>query len=224
MTRLWLKFARAAELCYLSHLDTHRAYARLMRRAGLPLAYSQGFNPHPLISLATPLPLGYGSEADYIDLSLAEPMTSEGIAQSLRKTAGGEVFTLRGLRVVPQRTPALASLVKWAEYTIEVGVCPDTLSNAIDAFAARTAVPFVKETKRGSRVVNVKELVWRLARTESGLSAVLSQAEPAVLRPEELIHILAAQEEPWKIRGVTRQELYSAQLVAPLELPLDIEG
>ncbi|MBS4053530.1 MAG: DUF2344 domain-containing protein, partial [Thermaerobacter sp.] len=46
--RLWLKFARADELGYISHLDTHRAYYRLFRRAELPLALSQGFNPHPI--------------------------------------------------------------------------------------------------------------------------------------------------------------------------------
>lgn len=221
MMRVWLKFARANELSFISHLDALRAFSRLLRRAGLPLAYSRGFNPHPLLSLAAPLPLGFGSEADYLDVMLAEARPCEDIAQALLGCAGGDSLKLCGLKVVPERTPALASLVKWAEYIIELGVGADTLGDAITRFKARPSVPFVKETKRGSRDVDAKGLVWRLTQTHSGLNAVLSMAEPAVLRPEELVRLLTVTGEPWKIDWITRRELLTEQLVAPLELRLD---
>lgn len=222
--RVWLKFARATELSYISHLDAQRAFTRLLRRASLPLAYSRGFNPHPLLSLGAPLPLGFGSEADYLDVTLAVAMPLEDIANALRSSTGSEVLKLVGLRAVPERTPALAALVKWAEYTIELSVSKDTLDSAVWEFSAKTAVPFVKETKRGSRTVDAKGLVRRLTRTDLGLNCVLSMAEPAVLRPEELLHILAPGQETWKTDAIVRRELYTEQLVAPLVLRLDGKG
>lgn len=225
--RLWLKFARATELSYISHLDAHRAFSRLLRRAGLPLAYSLGFNPHPLLSLAAPLPLGFGSEADYLDVTLARAMPLGDIAKALCGAAGSDMLKLAGLRAVPKGKPALASLVKWAEYTIEGKAGADLLDCTIARFLASPEVVFVKETKRGSRVVDAKGLVHRLTRTEEGLNAVLSMAEPAVLRPEELVSILTSHSEPWEIDFISRRELYIEELVAPLAAVLQglvVEG
>ena len=222
--RVWLKFARASELSYISHLDAQRAFTRLLRRAALPLAYSRGFNPHPLLSLGAPLPLGFGSEADYLDVTLAVAMPLADIAQALRGSAGGDVLRLTGLRGVPERTPALASLVRWAEYTIGLNGSIDTLHTAVSEFWAKTAVPFVKQTKRGSRSVDAKGMVHRLTHTDVGCDCVLSMGEPALLRPDELLHILADGQETWKADTIVRRELYTAQLVTPLELRLDGKG
>ena len=64
MHRLRLKFSRGEKLKYLSHLDLMRLWERALRRAGLPAAYSEGFSPHPRISLASPLAVGVTSRAE----------------------------------------------------------------------------------------------------------------------------------------------------------------
>ncbi len=68
--RLRLKFSRGEELKYISHLDLMRLWERALRRARIPIAYSEGFSPHPRLSLAAPLALGITSEAELIDIFL----------------------------------------------------------------------------------------------------------------------------------------------------------
>ena len=70
-------FTKPDSVRFVSHLDTQRLFQRAFRRAGLPLAYSQGFNPHPLLSFATALSCGYTSDGEYFDVILSEPVEPE---------------------------------------------------------------------------------------------------------------------------------------------------
>ena len=77
-----MKYKKGRRLCYISHLDTLRTFIRACRRAKLPLSYSQGFNPHPLISFLMPLSLGFTSECEYVDIGLeGEISADEAIAR-----------------------------------------------------------------------------------------------------------------------------------------------
>ena len=73
MHRLRLKFSRGEQLKFLSHLDLMRLWERAFRRAGMELAYSEGFSPHPRISLAAPLSVGITSIAELMDVFLEPP-------------------------------------------------------------------------------------------------------------------------------------------------------
>ncbi|KPK23033.1 MAG: hypothetical protein AMJ70_04475, partial [Dehalococcoidia bacterium SG8_51_3] len=70
MQRLRIKYCRGEELKYISHLDIMRLWQRALNRAGISLAYSEGFHPHPKISLAAPLAIGVTSEAELMDVTL----------------------------------------------------------------------------------------------------------------------------------------------------------
>lgn len=221
--RLWLKFRRADELAFISHLDAHKAYYRLLRRADIPLAFSQGFNPHPVMSLAAPLPLGFHSEADYLDLALSKPMELEDISQRLMTVSGHEALQLVGLRQVPQqRLQALAALVAWAEFSIVLRTTPG-LRSSLELFDKADQVMFIKQTKRGSRDADAKGLVKALRVNGNVITAILAMAEPVVFRPEELVGVLGSLVgEQWEIELVSRRELYvrALGLVTPLKLQL----
>jgi radical SAM-linked protein len=75
MQRLRVRFTRGEELKYISHLDLMRLWQRALNRAGIALAYSEGFNPHPRMSLAAPLALGVTSEAELMDIVLVKFMS-----------------------------------------------------------------------------------------------------------------------------------------------------
>ena len=75
--RLRLTFAKTEAMRFTGHLDLHHTWERTFRRAGLPLAYSQGFNPHPRLNLASALPLGFTSECEVIDVWLEQEMEPE---------------------------------------------------------------------------------------------------------------------------------------------------
>ena len=81
--RLRIGFAKNDLMRFTGHLDLHRSWERIFRRAGLPLAYTQGFSPHPRINLASALPLGFTSEAELVDVWLEAELPLDEIARTL---------------------------------------------------------------------------------------------------------------------------------------------
>jgi len=118
--RLRVTFTRGSELQYITHLDLMRFWERVLRRADVPIAYSEGFSPHAQISLAAPLAVGTTSEAELMDVFLAERMTPRAFLQtvSAQLPAGVEV---RSVQEVALSLPALQAAVLFAEYVVDVG-------------------------------------------------------------------------------------------------------
>jgi radical SAM-linked protein len=115
--RLRLTFSKEGPARYIGHLDLARALERTLNRAGLPAAYSQGFNRRPRLSLAAPLPLGYTSEAELADLWLTEVVAPESAAERLR-AALPPGLGLRALQEVPLDAPSLQQCLAESTYVI----------------------------------------------------------------------------------------------------------
>jgi len=81
--RLCLKYSLEEEGCFLSHLDLMRLMERAFRRANLPLAFSEGFNPHPRVSFASALAVGVTSEGEYLDVQLRENIPIQEVQKRL---------------------------------------------------------------------------------------------------------------------------------------------
>src|SRR3712207_1821047 len=108
--RLRVTFARGDVLRYITHLDLMRSWERALKRAGLPLAYSEGFTRHPQIALAAPLPVGATAEAELMDVFLAEPLDSAKFrARLAAQTPPG--LAIEAVEEVPLAWPSLQSLV-----------------------------------------------------------------------------------------------------------------
>ena len=117
--RLRLRFAKGEPLKYISHLDLARTWERVFRRAGLPVAHSQGFNPRPRLQIAAALPVGVTGRAEYLDLWLTEALTPGEAESRLRPCLppGLEVLDVAETEL---RASALQAQVRTAEYRIEV--------------------------------------------------------------------------------------------------------
>jgi len=117
--RLRVTFTRGEELQYITHLDVMRFWERVLRRADVPVAYSEGFSPHAQISLAAPLAVGTTSEAELMDVFLAQRMTPRAFlrAVSAQLPAGVEV---RSVQEVALSLPALQAAVRFAEYVVDI--------------------------------------------------------------------------------------------------------
>jgi radical SAM-linked protein len=151
MTRIRFCFAVAGELKYLSHLDLMRLFQRALRRAALPLAYSQGFNPHPRLSLAAPLPVGVTAAQELGDIFLADDSITP--AQFLKRLqeqlpAG---LTLNGAAVVAPEAPSLAAQVSTARYRAVWNgfASPPAVPELQDAVAQLLSLPEIKVSRRG---------------------------------------------------------------------------
>ncbi|MBC7261405.1 MAG: DUF2344 domain-containing protein, partial [Chloroflexi bacterium] len=119
MQRLRITFGKGEEIKYISHLDLMRAWERALRRARIPLAYSQGFNPRPRLFFASALPVGFTSRAEMLDVVLQQRMGLREFASRVREQlpAGLE---LKSLAEVPVALPALSAQVVAAGYEVVV--------------------------------------------------------------------------------------------------------
>jgi radical SAM-linked protein len=113
--RLRISFAKGEPLKYISHLDLTRTWQRGFRRAGLPVAYSQGFNPRPRFQIAAALPIGVTGRAELLDVWLSEPVAPEEVGARLRPMlpSGLEVSTVEEVAL---RAPSLQSQMRAADY------------------------------------------------------------------------------------------------------------
>ena len=160
MQRLRIRFKRGAEVKFISHLDTMRLWQRALIRAGMPLAYSEGFNPHPRISLAAPLAVGVTSEAELMDVILTRTVSPHFFinAVSQQLPAGIEILQVY---VITLTIPSLQSQVSQAEYKVEVATEKGSLEleSALDSLLALKHLPWQHRRDTGSRHYDLRALI-----------------------------------------------------------------
>ena len=119
MQRLRIRFCRGQEIRFISHLDIMRLWQRVLHRAGISLAYSEGFTPHPRISLAAPLPVGVTSQAELMGILCTKWVSPHFLtaAVSQQLPLGIEILQVYPVALT---TPSLQSQVRYAEYRVEV--------------------------------------------------------------------------------------------------------
>ena len=117
--RIIARFEKGEAVRFVSHLDIQRTFQRAFRRANIPLAYSQGFNPHPLLSFATALSLGYTSEAEWFDVKLAQDMCSDAFRDAVNAVLPGG-FRILEAAAAAEGLSALTALMAAASYTLSL--------------------------------------------------------------------------------------------------------
>ncbi len=117
MNRYVISFSKQGYSIFTSHLDMLRLFKRAFRRAGIPLSYSQGFNPHPKMSFAQPLSLGYSAKAELLEFETDAPCTKDQIISSLTNNLAEGVQAV-GFGLPPEGKKSLAALVDSGTYTI----------------------------------------------------------------------------------------------------------
>jgi radical SAM-linked protein len=148
LQRMRVVFAVGESIKYISHLDLLRAWERALRRARVPLAYSQGFNPHPRIVIAMPLPVGCTAESEAIDVYLEEPITAGALLEALAPVMPPGLRA-QSAQEVALKGPALPSVILHAVYHIELaGVALRTVRERVETFLQRDAceVTFRRKT------------------------------------------------------------------------------
>jgi radical SAM-linked protein len=147
-------------LRYISHLDYAGAIQRAIRRAGLPAAYSEGFNPHMKVSFASALAVGVTSDVEYFDLEMTEPLPPLDVAKRLKAALppGIELLELRRLR---KRKGTLMAEADEAGYTVDLPLTgtAEQARTAVAAFNAAAECVFHRATPKKTRDIEVKQYV-----------------------------------------------------------------
>ena len=193
--RLRIRYAKRGRLRFASHRDLARALERALRRAQIPMAFSAGFTPHIKISYVGAAPTGAASEAEYLEIGLAERRDPEQVRQVLDAALPPDVAVLECLEA-GEGTGSLAERIDASAWRIELpGVALAELQGAVAAFLARDVVTVARRTKNGLRDVDARAAVSGASASEEAgcaiLDVVVRQVTPAV-RPDDVLAALAA--------------------------------
>jgi radical SAM-linked protein len=197
--RLRITFGKLDALKYTGHLDTARVWERVLRRAEIPILYSQGFNARPRLQVANPLPLGISSECEIIDVMLKEQLpTLDGLGEKL-ESVSPDGLTIIQIVEVDARAATLQTLVSSAEYCISFPDMDDTslLQEKIDTILAAEEILIQKKAKRGkTKTVNLRPSIHSLHLDDDGnLIAHLTTGDKGNLRPDVLLQQMGLDAE-----------------------------
>ena len=179
--RVRITFTKQGALRYTGHLDLHRLWERAMRRAELPITYSQGFHPQPKISLAAALPLGFSSRGEVLDVRLNEEIPIEVISKRLKNSLPPDIRVIH-IESVEERAPALQTQVVSAEYEIHLTEPIDGAELTRKVEALMLSKSLIRE--RRSKVYDMRPLIEMLsvvteANGEVGLRMTLAARDGA---------------------------------------------
>jgi radical SAM-linked protein len=190
--KLRIRYAKRGRLRFTSHRDFGRAFERAVRRAGLPIAYSSGFSPHPRISYANASPTGAASEAEYLEIGL----TTECDADQVRAALDAALPPgLDILEVVVAGAGTLSDRLQAGRWQITLtGVAASQARAAVERFLATEAVEVTRMTKSGLRAFDCRSAVVSLVVLDDQapggecaiLELVVRHGTPAV-RPDDIL-------------------------------------
>ncbi len=143
-------FSKMGKLQYISHLDLQRALNRMLLRSGLPIGYSEGFNPHPKLNIALPLSIYQEGERELFDFRITEDIPLEAIAERLR------AVTFPGMEIISVSLAEGKLTTKFALWRLEFQT--DMTVNEFET-AVSGEMPVVKRSKKGEKTVDISPMV-----------------------------------------------------------------
>ena len=205
MHRLRLKFGRGPQLKFLSHLDLMRLWERVFRRSGVDLAYSEGFSPHPRISLAAPLALSVTSKAELMDIFLNRRTTPDNFLQKVAPQLPDGISII-DIQSVSLEAPSLQSRLRFAEYEVQVESQQVTMDieGSLKSLLALDTLPWHHTRDTGERFYDLRTLLddlWVVGEKEAvhTIGMRLRCDSSGSGRPEQVIKALGISGRPSSI-------------------------
>ena len=188
MQRLRVRYAKRGRARFASHRDFSRAFERALRRAGVPMAYSSGFSPHPRISYANASPTGAATEAEYLEIGLARLADPDAVR------AGLDAALPQGLdvlQVVEASGGSLADGLQASEWRIEIaGADRDTVDAAVAALLAAESLTVERMTKSGLREFDARGAIVALWVIDDRTLGLVSRHVVPLVRPDDVLQAL----------------------------------
>ena len=211
--RYRIMFATRRTLAYVSVLELGKIWERSLRRAGMPLKYSQGYNPRPKLHFAAPLPVGCGSEADLLDVWFETPVAPEPMLAALTGVVPPDLSVI-DVRIAPETEAALSEQLVAAEYRVWLRDVPEVVvESAIAAFLNSDTLTLAKRGRKyRGKTYDLRPLVEALRLEDApapwtGLWMRVHARPGATGRPDEVLKALDLTDAP---RRCTRTRLILA--------------
>jgi radical SAM family uncharacterized protein/radical SAM-linked protein len=189
-SRLRVRWGRNGLARFLSHLDNIRAIERALRRANLPIAFSQGYRPKPKLSYGPPLALGLTSEAEYLDVQLEMPIQAYMINNLGREFPPG--FQLLGTKPVLGKAPSLSAQLNIAVYEVILPFPKDKVEQDMENIMSKEEFRFLRDTKSGPVEIEARKSIISLDASELNdgntmLTMQTGMADLGFIKPQELL-------------------------------------
>ncbi len=209
-TRIRISYSRGPELKFISHLDLMRLWIRALRRARVPLTYSEGFAPHPKIAMAAPLSVGVTAEAELMDVTVDKAVSPHWFREALNQQLPAGLEVIDVFTIAPT-LPSLQSQVRFAMYRVEINTnrTLTEIETGVKELLARENIPWHHQRDTGRREYNLRRLIETIEVTECRedictLSMILRCDESGSGRPEQVVYALGFNEYP---RSIKRRRL-----------------
>ena len=218
--RMLMQFQKGDIVRHLGLLDLQRTMQRALRRSGLPIAYSKGFNPHMVMSFASALSSGIPGDAELLDVLLSsDDVTEEGCLAAMNRVLPPALKASR-IRLVDDRFPKVTAAMQQAQYTITLrGEGTVRIVHAIDAFLGEQEIMALRKTKKSETMVNIRPMIHELtAQVDEDADTVIllarvSFVEQATLKPDLLLNALCAHAQA----ELPRCEIRRTQLLGEVD-------
>ena len=158
MSRYFIEFSKQGYIKYISHLDLQRLFKRSFRRVGIPIDYSEGYNPHPKMGFVQPLSLGYTTSQDYLEFHTKEPIRVDIMRSELRDVMpqGIDIINIKELDIKPK---SLASCVVAAVYEISLPMNyrsrSEDVEKLVNKYMSQDGILAEKREKKTKKMVEV---------------------------------------------------------------------
>lgn len=184
--KIRIKYAKTGVLRYIGHLDVMRYFQKAIRRAGLDVAYSQGYSPHQLITFAAPLGLGITSEGEYFDAEMNSITSSEDMVARFNAVMAPDMEVKDIVRLKEGAKTAMA-VVAGSDYLV---TCREGYANIQDflevlpAFYEQEHIEVVKVSKTKETLMDIKPFIYKLETRENAVYMQVSAGSTNNIKPE----------------------------------------
>lgn len=184
-----IKFTKKGVLKFIGHLDLLRLFQKAFRRAEIPIAFSQGFNPHQIISIAAPLPIGVTSDGEYMDIELTDTIDKKEAINRLNATLPKGITILNWFDLEDNSKPSMA-IVNAADYNVYAEVTSNkSIEELIQKFISQDEIIVSKKSKKQIKNVDIKDGIYKLEYKENTkcFSMLLAAGSTLNIKPELVI-------------------------------------
>lgn len=213
MLKVRIKFRKYGIMKFIGHLDVMRFFQKAMRRADIPIAFTGGYSPHMIMSFAQPLGIGLTSDGEYMDIELAEPVSSERAVQTLNQVMTEGIEVVSFLQISEEKKHSGMTITAAADYLVtakEGPAVPELWKEKADEFLALDSIMVLKKTKRSEKEMNIRPMIFEGHVDDHGFFMKLAAGSVENLKPDLVMDAFyeyaGADREPLQFR---RLEMYA---------------
>jgi len=223
-SRIRVRWSKGEEVRFTSHLDVVRMFERTIRRANLPVSYSLGFHPHQRVAFGPPLPLGFVSDSEYLDMQLEEPYSPVFLDRLNRTLPPG--FEIVEAKNIFSKTQSLSSVVNCASYSVNLPLSPDETELSIKSILEKKNLVVKRTTKKEEKEVDIRYNIFKLeprgAVDGTRLDLLLRLETLDYARPDEILRFGFGLDETLILSLLFRREGLHIRRGEKLLTPIDV--